>query len=178
MTPTRWSVRHFLCFIATTCNERSVLQVGRGRKKQFCRCKRGPVGPPGSPGPAGFRGAPGSPGRKGDKGEAGSFEFLMMMMADVRQDSCSFSLRIAVDHNFRSYFARHDIENLKSRVFRRQQPSPYDLRRHLEWEQRIKSLQQQRRQGSGQEEQQQVAIAGGARETDSLADEHQEDLEE
>ncbi len=44
------------------------------------------MGPPGSSGSSGPRGPPGRPGEKGGQGEPGSFEFLMMMMADVRHD--------------------------------------------------------------------------------------------
>ena len=57
-----------------------------GRKKQFCKCKRGPVGPPGAPGTTGPQGLPGSQGLQGDKGETGSFDFLMLMLADIRHD--------------------------------------------------------------------------------------------
>ena len=68
---------------------RLVKQPGRGnrkRKKQFCTCRRGPVGPPGSVGAAGERGLRGLPGSRGPKGEPGSFDFLMLMVADIRHD--------------------------------------------------------------------------------------------
>ncbi len=65
----------------------------------------------------------------------------MMMMADVR----------------------HDIESLKSRVFRRQQAPEYDLRRHLEWEEEIRNLrrQEEQHQASGSSARQGAAISGG-----------------
>lgn len=75
-------------------------------KREFCRCRRGPVGPPGAPGKAGPRGFRGPAGPEGDKGEPGSFDFLLLMMADVK----------------------HDIQKLQEKVFSRDKlPDPYDL---------------------------------------------------
>ena len=44
------------------------------------------MGPPGSVGAAGERGLRGLPGSRGPKGEPGSFDFLMLMVADIRHD--------------------------------------------------------------------------------------------
>ena len=55
------------------------------RKKYFCKCKRGQVGPPGAEGPRGLSGPP------GPKGDPGDFDFLMVMMADVRLERSELS---------------------------------------------------------------------------------------
>lgn len=82
----------------------TVLQ-GRGRR-QFCRCRRGAVGSPGAPGKPGPRGLPGPAGPPGEKGEPGSFDFLSLMIADVK----------------------HDIQKLQEKVFSAEDmPEPYDL---------------------------------------------------
>ncbi|KAK7071286.1 Collagen and calcium-binding EGF domain-containing protein 1 [Halocaridina rubra] len=87
----------------------TVLQ-NRG-KREFCRCRRGPIGPPGAPGKSGPRGFRGAPGPSGERGEPGSFDFLLLMMADVK----------------------HDIQKLQERVFRgNERPEPYDLEGALE----------------------------------------------
>ena len=65
----------------------------------------GPVGPPGSPGIEGPRGVKGELGPRGEKGDAGSFDFFMLMMADLR----------------------HDLEQLQTRVF----PSARDSNRAI-----------------------------------------------
>lgn len=78
---------------------------GQGRRK-FCRCRRGAVGPPGAHGKPGTRGLPGLPGVPGEKGDPGSFDFLNLMIADVR----------------------HDIQKLQEKVFSPgEMPEPYDL---------------------------------------------------
>ena len=59
---------------------------GKRKKKHFCRCRRGPVGPPGAAGATGERGLRGPQGSRGLKGEPGSFDFLMLMVADIRHD--------------------------------------------------------------------------------------------
>ena len=107
----------------------SFKMVRRHGKKHFCKCKRGtyvcmceklwplvfffkflcpitgPVGPPGSPGIEGPRGVKGELGPRGEKGDAGSFDFFMLMMADLR----------------------HDLEQLQARVF----PSARDSNRAI-----------------------------------------------
>ncbi|XP_054627243.1 collagen and calcium-binding EGF domain-containing protein 1-like isoform X2 [Dunckerocampus dactyliophorus] len=50
------------------------------------RGRRGPVGPPGAPGRDGSKGDRGSPGARGPAGPPGSFDFLLLMMADIRND--------------------------------------------------------------------------------------------
>uniref|UniRef100_H2ZUI2 Collagen and calcium binding EGF domains 1 n=1 Tax=Latimeria chalumnae TaxID=7897 RepID=H2ZUI2_LATCH len=48
--------------------------------------RRGPVGPPGAPGKDGAKGERGAPGQRGPPGPPGSFDFLLLMMADIRND--------------------------------------------------------------------------------------------
>lgn len=48
--------------------------------------RRGPVGPPGSPGKDGSKGERGAPGPRGSPGPPGSFDFLLLMLADIRND--------------------------------------------------------------------------------------------
>ncbi|KAF7698832.1 collagen and calcium-binding EGF domain-containing protein 1-like [Silurus meridionalis] len=50
------------------------------------RGRRGPVGPLGAPGRDGLKGEKGSPGPRGPPGPPGSFDFLLLMMADIRHD--------------------------------------------------------------------------------------------
>ncbi|XP_062861045.1 collagen and calcium-binding EGF domain-containing protein 1-like [Trichomycterus rosablanca] len=50
------------------------------------RGRRGPVGPQGAPGRDGLKGEKGSPGPRGPAGPPGSFDFLLLMMADIRHD--------------------------------------------------------------------------------------------
>ncbi|XP_066458648.1 collagen and calcium-binding EGF domain-containing protein 1 [Eleutherodactylus coqui] len=48
--------------------------------------RRGPVGPPGAAGKDGSKGDRGAPGPRGLPGPPGSFDFLLLMMADIRND--------------------------------------------------------------------------------------------
>ncbi|XP_019333417.1 collagen and calcium-binding EGF domain-containing protein 1 isoform X1 [Alligator mississippiensis] len=48
--------------------------------------RRGPVGAPGAPGRNGLKGERGYPGPQGPPGPPGSFDFLLLMMADIRND--------------------------------------------------------------------------------------------
>ncbi|XP_017284159.1 collagen and calcium-binding EGF domain-containing protein 1-like [Kryptolebias marmoratus] len=50
------------------------------------RGHRGAVGPPGAPGKDGLKGDRGAPGPRGPPGPPGSFDFLLLMMADIRND--------------------------------------------------------------------------------------------
>ncbi|XP_056464177.1 collagen and calcium-binding EGF domain-containing protein 1-like [Gadus chalcogrammus] len=50
------------------------------------RGRRGPVGSPGAPGNSGLKGERGAPGPRGPPGSPGSFDFLLLMMADIRND--------------------------------------------------------------------------------------------
>jgi len=70
---------------------------GKKRKGEFCKCKRGPVGEIGSPGERGPRGFRGEQGLRGQKGEEGSFDFLMAMMKDVREDIEMLKEKVGVD---------------------------------------------------------------------------------
>jgi len=58
---------------------------GNGKNK-FCRCRRGPVGEQGPAGERGPRGFRGEQGLRGPKGEDGSFDFIMALLKDVRED--------------------------------------------------------------------------------------------
>ncbi|XP_062410195.1 collagen and calcium-binding EGF domain-containing protein 1 [Sardina pilchardus] len=64
--------------------------------------RRGPMGPPGAPGKDGMKGERGAPGLSGPPGPPGSFDFLLLLMADIR----------------------NDIAELQSKVFGRQMHSP------------------------------------------------------
>ena len=57
-----------------------------GARGQFCQCKRGPVGETGPAGERGPRGFRGEQGLRGPKGEDGSFDFIMALLKDVRED--------------------------------------------------------------------------------------------
>ncbi|XP_056146821.1 collagen and calcium-binding EGF domain-containing protein 1 isoform X2 [Lampris incognitus] len=48
--------------------------------------RRGPMGPPGAPGKDGMKGERGDPGPSGPPGPPGSFDFLLLLMADIRND--------------------------------------------------------------------------------------------
>eukprot|EP00062_Callorhinchus_milii_P017433 gi/632969819/ref/XP_007901295.1/ PREDICTED: collagen and calcium-binding EGF domain-containing protein 1 [Callorhinchus milii] len=48
--------------------------------------RRGPVGSPGSSGRAGAKGEQGATGPRGPPGPPGSFDFLLLMLADIRND--------------------------------------------------------------------------------------------
>ncbi|XP_056135149.1 collagen and calcium-binding EGF domain-containing protein 1-like [Lampris incognitus] len=50
------------------------------------RGRRGAVGPPGAPGRDGLKGERGAPGPRGPPGPPGSFDFLLIMMAEFRND--------------------------------------------------------------------------------------------
>ncbi|XP_019715089.1 collagen and calcium-binding EGF domain-containing protein 1-like [Hippocampus comes] len=50
------------------------------------RGRRGPVGPPGARGKDGSKGDRGADGPSGPPGPPGSFDFLLLMMADIRND--------------------------------------------------------------------------------------------
>lgn len=54
--------------------------------KHIKRGRRGPVGPPGAAGRDGLKGDRGAPGPRGPPGPPGSFDFLLLMMADIRND--------------------------------------------------------------------------------------------
>ena len=64
-----------------------ILTAGVGKNNSnFCRCTRGPVGEPGPPGERGPRGFRGEQGLRGPQGEDGSFDFMMALLRDVKQD--------------------------------------------------------------------------------------------
>ncbi|XP_051532801.1 collagen and calcium-binding EGF domain-containing protein 1-like [Myxocyprinus asiaticus] len=48
--------------------------------------RRGQMGPPGAPGKDGMKGERGLPGLSGPPGPPGSFDFLLLLMADIRHD--------------------------------------------------------------------------------------------
>uniref|UniRef100_A0ACB8EPB1 Uncharacterized protein n=1 Tax=Sphaerodactylus townsendi TaxID=933632 RepID=A0ACB8EPB1_9SAUR len=51
-------------------------------------------GPPGAPGRDGAKGERGAPGEKGSPGPPGSFDFLLLMMADIRNDIAELQERV------------------------------------------------------------------------------------
>ncbi|XP_039606429.1 collagen and calcium-binding EGF domain-containing protein 1 isoform X1 [Polypterus senegalus] len=56
--------------------------------------RRGPVGLPGAPGRDGAKGERGAPGPTGPPGPPGSFDFLLIMMADIRNDIAELQERV------------------------------------------------------------------------------------
>ncbi|KAI9542075.1 hypothetical protein NQZ68_023658 [Dissostichus eleginoides] len=54
--------------------------------KHMKRGRRGPVGSTGATGTDGLKGDRGTPGPRGPPGPPGSFDFLLLMMADIRND--------------------------------------------------------------------------------------------
>ncbi|XP_060709554.1 collagen and calcium-binding EGF domain-containing protein 1-like isoform X2 [Hemiscyllium ocellatum] len=60
----------------------------------FKRGRRGPVGAPGTPGKNGLKGERGHPGPRGLPGPPGSFDFLLLMMADIRHDIIELQERV------------------------------------------------------------------------------------
>lgn len=58
------------------------------------RGPRGPVGPPGAPGRNGLKGDRGAPGPAGPPGPPGSFDFLLLLMADIRNDIADLQSKV------------------------------------------------------------------------------------
>nr|XP_057917944.1 collagen and calcium-binding EGF domain-containing protein 1 isoform X2 [Doryrhamphus excisus] len=58
------------------------------------RGPRGPVGPPGAPGKDGRKGDRGAPGLAGPPGPPGSFDFLLLLMADIRNDIADLQSKV------------------------------------------------------------------------------------
>ncbi|XP_060685182.1 collagen and calcium-binding EGF domain-containing protein 1 isoform X1 [Hemiscyllium ocellatum] len=56
--------------------------------------KRGAVGPPGASGRDGAKGERGAPGPRGSPGPPGSFDFLLLMLADIRNDIAELQLKV------------------------------------------------------------------------------------
>ncbi|XP_043072417.1 collagen and calcium-binding EGF domain-containing protein 1-like [Puntigrus tetrazona] len=56
--------------------------------------RRGAVGPAGAPGRDGQKGDRGFPGPRGSPGPPGSFDFLLLMMADIRHDIIELQQRV------------------------------------------------------------------------------------
>ncbi|XP_017780601.1 PREDICTED: collagen and calcium-binding EGF domain-containing protein 1-like [Nicrophorus vespilloides] len=82
-----------------------------GDENAQCRCKRGAQGNTGAPGLRGPQGLQGERGPRGLKGDKGSFDFLLLLMADVR----------------------HDIVNLQNKVFESgNKPAGFDFEAALE----------------------------------------------
>ncbi|XP_078265732.1 collagen and calcium-binding EGF domain-containing protein 1 [Rhinoraja longicauda] len=55
--------------------------------------RRGPVGPPGASGRDGAKGEKGASGPRGSPGPPGSFDFLLLMLADIRNDIAELQLK-------------------------------------------------------------------------------------
>ncbi|XP_049638014.1 collagen and calcium-binding EGF domain-containing protein 1 [Suncus etruscus] len=60
--------------------------------------RRGPVGPPGAPGRHGAKGERGAPGPRGSPGPPGSFDFLLLMLADIRNDIADLQEQVSGPH--------------------------------------------------------------------------------
>ncbi|KAF7217293.1 collagen and calcium-binding EGF domain-containing protein 1 isoform X1 [Nothobranchius furzeri] len=58
------------------------------------RGPRGPVGPPGAPGRNGLKGDRGASGPAGPPGPPGSFDFLLLLMADIRNDIADLQSKV------------------------------------------------------------------------------------
>ncbi|XP_061589251.1 collagen and calcium-binding EGF domain-containing protein 1 isoform X1 [Cololabis saira] len=58
------------------------------------RGPRGPVGPPGAAGKDGLKGDRGAPGPAGPPGPPGSFDFLLLVMADIRNDIAELQSKV------------------------------------------------------------------------------------
>ncbi|XP_014880349.1 collagen and calcium-binding EGF domain-containing protein 1-like isoform X1 [Poecilia latipinna] len=58
------------------------------------RGPRGPLGPPGAPGRDGLKGERGAPGPAGPPGPPGSFDFLLLLMADIRNDIADLQSKV------------------------------------------------------------------------------------
>ncbi|XP_028318745.1 collagen and calcium-binding EGF domain-containing protein 1 isoform X2 [Gouania willdenowi] len=58
------------------------------------RGPRGPVGPPGARGKDGLKGDRGAPGPVGPPGPPGSFDFLLLLMADLRNDIADLQSKV------------------------------------------------------------------------------------
>ncbi|KAK7131466.1 hypothetical protein R3I94_016558 [Phoxinus phoxinus] len=56
--------------------------------------RRGPMGPPGAPGRDGMKGEKGVPGPSGPPGPPGSFDFLLLMMADIRNSIAELQSKV------------------------------------------------------------------------------------
>ncbi|XP_062334618.1 collagen and calcium-binding EGF domain-containing protein 1 isoform X2 [Osmerus eperlanus] len=56
--------------------------------------RRGPMGPPGAPGKDGMKGDRGAPGLSGPPGPPGSFDFLLLLMADIRNDIAELQRKV------------------------------------------------------------------------------------
>ncbi|XP_063909807.1 collagen and calcium-binding EGF domain-containing protein 1-like [Zophobas morio] len=68
-----------------------------GDENAQCRCKRGAQGEPGARGPQGPKGEQGERGLRGPKGERGSFDFLFLLLADVRHDIVHLQNRVYIN---------------------------------------------------------------------------------
>ncbi|KAJ8978199.1 hypothetical protein NQ317_013145 [Molorchus minor] len=68
-----------------------------GDENTQCRCKRGAQGDVGAPGPQGPKGEQGERGVRGPKGERGSFDFLLLLLADVRHDIVHLQNKVFVN---------------------------------------------------------------------------------
>ncbi|XP_065170935.1 collagen and calcium-binding EGF domain-containing protein 1-like isoform X5 [Atheta coriaria] len=90
--------------------------VSRLHDKLKVLTEKGPVGAPGS---TGAQGLPGERGPRGPKGAQGSFDFLLLVMADLR----------------------HDIQQIQHRIFTpNDRPTKFDVHAALE-QQRVKGKQ-------------------------------------
>ncbi|KAB0802020.1 hypothetical protein PPYR_04206 [Photinus pyralis] len=82
-----------------------------GDEMTQCKCKRGAQGDHGPPGARGPKGDLGERGPRGEKGDKGDFDFLLLLLADIR----------------------HDIVHLQNRVYANgEKPPKFDFEMALE----------------------------------------------
>lgn len=62
-------------------------------------------GPEGPRGPEGQKGEPGQRGMRGPKGDRGSFDFLLLMLADVRHDIVHLQKKVFVGERYSENFS-------------------------------------------------------------------------
>uniref|UniRef100_A0A8C8SSH2 EGF-like domain-containing protein n=1 Tax=Pelusios castaneus TaxID=367368 RepID=A0A8C8SSH2_9SAUR len=77
--------------------------------------QRGPVGAPGTPGRHGQKGERGRPGPRGPPGPPGSFDFLLLMMADIRNDIIELQEKVFGQHQ-RMEFKMRSAHNRDSDI--------------------------------------------------------------
>ncbi|KAK5650768.1 hypothetical protein RI129_001797 [Pyrocoelia pectoralis] len=65
-----------------------------GDEMTQCKCKRGAQGEHGPPGVRGPKGDLGERGPRGEKGEKGNFDFLLLLLADIRHDIVHLQNRV------------------------------------------------------------------------------------
>ncbi|XP_066152626.1 collagen and calcium-binding EGF domain-containing protein 1-like [Euwallacea fornicatus] len=89
-----------------------------------CKCKRGARGEPGAPGAQGHKGEQGERGLRGPKGDRGSFDFLLLMLADIRHDIVHLQKKVYINErppkfDFEASLSRKKVKH-KQRILQKQ----------------------------------------------------------